>query len=145
MLSIEKKYDRNDIELTADEQMQRIAAMEHAIVECREDGERLLSDAHYQALKLIEYVRDFYTNNQDLILTFMQGKQVFPSFILQKMVWTIGNEESYPGVLYSYHSRTGCGRHSRRIREGTGGGGRSGPCCCGRGPRRCGYGRSGCG
>ena len=117
MLSIEKKYDRNDIELTADEQMQRIAAMEHAIVECREDGERLLSDAHYQALKLIEYVRDFYTNNQDLILTFMQGKQAFPSFILQKMVWTIGNEESYPGVLYSYHSRTGCGRQVESYRN----------------------------
>ena len=117
MLSIEKKYDRNDIELTSDEQMQRIAAMEHAIVECREDGERLLSDAHYQALKLIEYVRNFYTNNQDLILTFMQGKQAFPSFILQKMVWTIGNEESYPGVLYSYHSRTGCGRQVESYRN----------------------------
>ena len=26
------------------------------------------------------------------------------------MVWTIGNENSYPGVLYSCHSRTGVGR-----------------------------------
>ena len=117
MLSIEKKYDRNDIELSADEQLQRIAAMEKAIVEARADGEQLITDAHYQALKLTEYVREFYINNQDLILTFMQGKQAFPSFILQRMVWTIGNEESYPGVLYSYHSRTGCGRQIESYRN----------------------------
>jgi len=28
---------------------------------------------------------------------------------MQKMVWTIRNEQSYPGVLYSRHSRTGLG------------------------------------
>lgn len=117
MLSIEKKYDRNDIELSSKEQMQRISAMEKAIVEAREDGERLITDAHYQALKLVEYVREFYINNQDLILTFMQGKQAFPSFILQRMVWTIGNEESYPGVLYSHHSRTGSGRQIESYRN----------------------------
>lgn len=117
MLSIEKKYDRNDIELSSKEQLQRISAMERAIVEARADGQRLLTDAHYQALKLVEYVREFYINNQDLILTFMQGKQAFPSFILQRMVWTIGNEESYPGVLYSHHSRTGSGRQIESYRN----------------------------
>ncbi len=117
MLSIEKRYDRNDIELSAEEQTNRIAAMEHAIVEAREDGERLLTDAHYQAMQLIEHVRKFYIDNQDLILTFMQGKQAYPSFILQRMVWTIGNEESYPGVLYSYHSRTGKGRQIESYRN----------------------------
>lgn len=117
MLSIEKRYDRNDIELSAEEQTNRIAMMERAIVEAREDGERLLTDAHYQAMKLIDYVRNFYIDNQDLILTFMQGKQAFPSFILQRMVWTIGNEESYPGVLYSYHSRTGKGRQIESYRN----------------------------
>ena len=117
MLSIEKHYDRNDIELTADEQVNRIKAMEHAIVEARADGERLLTDAHYQALKLVEYVREFYIDNQDLILTFMQGKQAYPSLILQRMVWTIGNEQSYPGVLYSHHSRTGKGRQIESYRN----------------------------
>ncbi len=110
MLSIERKYDRNDIELSPDEQCQRINNMEKAIVAARHDGQRLLNDSHYQALCLVNYVRSFYTLNQDLILTFMQGKQAYPSFILQRMVWTIGNEESYPGVLYSHHSRTGKGR-----------------------------------
>ncbi len=117
MLSIEKKYDRNDIELTTDEQEARIKTMEKSIISAREDGERLLCDAHYQALKLVEYVRAFYIDNQDLILTFMQGKQAYPSLILQRMVWTIGNEESYPGVLYSHHSRTGQGRQVESYRN----------------------------
>lgn len=117
MLRIEKKYDRNDIELTPKEQSARIEAMEQAIIAARSDGERLLTDAHYQALRLIEHVRDFYIENQDLILTFMQGKQAYPSFILQRMVWTIGNEESYPGVLYSHHSRTGTGRQIESYRN----------------------------
>ena len=117
MLSIERKYERNDIELSTDEQLARIHAMEQAIENARDDGKRLLTDAHYQALKLVEYVRDFYNENQDLILTFMQGKQAYPSLILQRMVWTIGNEESYPGVLYSHHSRTGQGRQVESYRN----------------------------
>lgn len=117
MLGIERKYNRNDIELTPDEQCQRIESMEKAIADARPDGSRLLTDSHYQALCLVRYVRDFYINNQDLILTFMQGKQAYPSFILQRMVWTIGNEESYPGVLYSHHSRTGQGRQIETYRN----------------------------
>lgn len=117
MLSIERRYDKYDIELSADEQVSRIHAMEQAIVHTRDDGERLLNDAHYQALVLVSYVRNFYIDNQDLILTFMQGKQAYPSFILQRMVWTIGNEESYPGVLYSRHSRTGAGRQVESYRN----------------------------
>ena len=117
MLSIEKKYDRNDIELSSEEQSQRIASMEKNIIEARADGLRLLTDAHYQTLKLVEHVRDFYNENQDLILTFMQGKQAYPSLIMQRMVWTIGNEESYPGVLYSHHSRTGQGRQIESYRN----------------------------
>ena len=117
MLSIEKRYDKNDIELSSEAQLERIAMMEKAIIEAREDGERLLNDAHYQALCLMRYVSGFYIENQDLILTFMQGKQAYPSFILQRMVWTIGNEESYPGVLYSHHSRTGKGRQVESYRN----------------------------
>lgn len=117
MLDIEKKYDRNDIQLSTEEQSLRIKNMESLIIAARSDGERLLTDSHYQALRLVEYVRDFYIDHQDLILTFMQGKQAFPSFILQRMVWTIGNEESYPGVLYSHHSRTGNGRQIESYRN----------------------------
>ena len=114
MLSIEHRYQRSDISLTPEEQQERIHELESKINAI--DG-RLLTDAHYQALQLTLYVRKFYIENSDLILTFMQGKQAYPSFILQRMVWTIGNNESYPGVLYSRHSRTGVGKQIESYRN----------------------------
>ena len=117
MQGIERKYETSDIALDLQAQKQRIAAMENEITNCCPDGERLLTDAYYQALRLVEYVLAFYKKNQDLILTFMQGKQASPSLILQRMVWTIGNSESYPGVLYSRHSRTGKGSQIESFRD----------------------------
>ena len=117
MLGIERKYEISDIELDPDSQQQRIATMEQEIRSTRDDGDRLLTDAGYQALQLVKHVRAFYIDNQDLILTFMQGRQAHPSLILQRMVWTIGNEESYPGVLYSRHSRTGKGSQIESYRN----------------------------
>ncbi len=117
MLGIEREYQVNDIMLPQEEQMGRIQSMEAAIKAAREDGEQLLTDAFYQALKLVEHIRKFYIDNQDMILTFMQGKQASPSLILQRMVWTIGNNESYPGVLYSRNSRTGKGSQIESYRN----------------------------
>lgn len=117
MLGIERKYDTHDLSLSIKAQQDRISSIERAIVECRPDGERLITDAYYQALKLLEYVCDFYTLHQDLILTFMQGREAHPSLILQRMVWTIGNNESFPGVLYSRHSRTGKGSQIESYRN----------------------------
>ena len=117
MLGKESKYEESDIKLSDSEQRERIVTMEALIRAAREDGDRLLTDAYYQVQKLLEHVRDFYIENQDLILTFMQGRQAFPSFILQRMVWTIGNNESYPGVLYSRHSRTGKGSQLESYRN----------------------------
>jgi len=114
MLSIEHRYTRSDVSLSNKEQEARIAELETAI---NGIDARLLTDAHYQALQLVLYVRNFYEENSDLILTFMQGKQAFPSLILQRMVWTIGNNESYPGVLYSRHSRTGVGKQVESYRN----------------------------
>ena len=117
MLGINHTFETNDIHLSEPLQIQRIQSMEEAIKNAREDGERLINDAHYQALQLVLHVRQFYLNNQDLILTFMQGKQASPSLILQRMVWTIGNNDSYPGVLYSRHSRTGQGKQIESYRN----------------------------
>ena len=114
MLGIEHRYQNSDVSLTAEAQSERIHDLEHRI---RNVDARLLEDAHYQALQLILHVRRFYEDNSDLILTFMQGKQAYPSFILQRMVWTIGNNESYPGVLYSRHSRTGTGKQVESYRN----------------------------
>ena len=114
MLGIEHRYQRSDISLSHEAQLGRISQLEQRI---RKVDERLVTDARYQALQLTLYVRRFYLENSDLILTFMQGKQAFPSFILQRMVWTIGNNESYPGVLYSRHSRTGVGKQVESYRN----------------------------
>jgi hypothetical protein len=117
MLRIDHKFEVPDIQLSIAEQEARIADLEGRITATSDDGLRLITDARYQALRLTQFVRQFYLNNPDLILTFMQGKQAFPSLILQRMVWTIGNNQSYPGVLYSRHSRTGEGKQIESYRN----------------------------
>ncbi len=115
MLNIDHQYSTTDIKLTVDDQHSRISELESKIIAAGE--KRLITDAYYQALRLTQFVRQFYLNNPDLILTFMQGKQAYPSLILQRMVWTIGNNDSYPGVLYSRHSRTGEGKQIESYRN----------------------------
>ena len=108
MLEIDYDYtDENN--LTTEEQLCKIKMMENLVIN-KEGNDKLLEDSFYQAFRFLTYVRNFYIKNQDLVLTFMRGKKAYPSMILHKMVWTIGNENSYPGVLYSRHSRTGVGR-----------------------------------
>ena len=108
MMPINNVFINNDKELSEEKQEEKIARMEQLIC-MQENGEKLINDAFYQVAYTTDCIRDFYDKNQDLILTFMQGKHAYPSLILQKMVWTIGNNESYPGVLHSRHSRTGIG------------------------------------
>lgn len=114
MLKLEHRYPTTDISLSVVDQQHRIAELENRIATA---DPRLTTDAHYQALRLTQHVRRFYIDNSDLILTFMQGKQAYPSLILQRMVWTVGNNESYPGVLYSRHSRTGEGKQIESYRN----------------------------
>ena len=65
----------------------------------------------------MRYSHSFFTQNQDLIYTFQRGHATYPALILQKMVWTIRNHDSYPGVLYSRHPRTGLGMQIESRRE----------------------------
>jgi len=74
-----------------------------------ERDEKLLTDALYQVFFFVKKAHEYYELNQDLILTFFRNKEKYLSLILQKMVWTVRDDESYPGVLYSRHSRTGLG------------------------------------
>ncbi|HNS16985.1 MAG TPA: hypothetical protein PKH94_04285 [Bacteroidales bacterium] len=69
----------------------------------------ILSDPFSQVLFFVESMHEFFRCNQDLAYTFKRGNISYPSIILQKMVWTVRNDSSYPGVLYSRHSRTGIG------------------------------------
>lgn len=108
MLLINNNYkDEND--LSKEKQLEKIKTMEDIIIK-HEGNDKLLTDSFYQILCFTNYVKDFYNKNQNLVLTFMRGKHAYPSLILHKMIWTIGNDNSYPGVLYSRHSRTGLGR-----------------------------------
>ena len=116
LLDLPDPNPENPDRLNINLQTEEITILENAI-EAKDDGHELLTNALYQATRLIEHVRNFYIKNQDLILTFMQGKKAHPSFILQKMVWTIGNDESYPGVLHSRHSRTGVGSQIESYRN----------------------------
>lgn len=110
MLGIIDKSAVDENNLSCEEQNERIAWMESQVVEHENGDSRLLDDCFYQVLRFTYYVRDFYLNNKQLVMTFMRGKQAYPSLILHKMVWTIGNDSSCPGVLYSRHSNTGIGR-----------------------------------
>ncbi len=79
--------------------------------------ERALYDARYQVNLFMNFSHGFFTRNQDLIYTFQRGHATYPSLILQKMVWTVRNRDSYPGVLYSRHPRTGLGMQIESVRE----------------------------
>lgn len=79
--------------------------------------DQILYDAGYQVRAFMQYSHSFFTRNQDLIYTFQRGHATFPALILQKMVWTIRNQDSYPGVLYSRHPRTGLGMQIESSRE----------------------------
>jgi phosphoenolpyruvate synthase/pyruvate phosphate dikinase len=79
--------------------------------------EQILYDARYQVKMFMRVSHSFYTRNQDLIYTFQRGHTAYPALILQKMVWTVRNYDSYPGVLYSRHPRTGLGMQIESGRE----------------------------
>lgn len=85
-----------------------IVEVERRIEACPQ-GKVILEDAFEQIFFYFLHIRRFYGNNRSLLATFMQGRIAYPSLLLQKMVWTIGNDFAYPGVLYSRHSRTGLG------------------------------------
>jgi hypothetical protein len=77
----------------------------------------LLTDAYYQFEFFIGKAETFYKNNEDLIYTFQKGRKTHHSIILQKMVWTVRDEDSYPGVLYTSHSRTGLGMQIESVKN----------------------------
>ncbi|MCM1042324.1 MAG: hypothetical protein NC396_07870 [Bacteroides sp.] len=100
----ESGIDEKDIE----RHRAKIEEVEQAIGN-HPQGKDLLEDAFEQIYFYFKHILHFYGNNQSLLATFMQGRVAYPSLLLQKMVWTIGSDYAYPGVLYSRHSRTGLG------------------------------------
>ena len=71
--------------------------------------QKVLTDPYYQIYFFIDEVHKFYEKNRDLLRSLFVKDKSYPSLILQKMVWTVRGQNSYPGVFYSRHSRTGKG------------------------------------
>ena len=80
-------------------------------------NKNILTDPFSQISFLVEKTNEFFIKNQDLAYTLKKGDMSYPSIIMQKMVWTVRNDESYPGVLYSRHSRTGMGIQLESVRN----------------------------
>lgn len=91
-----------------------VATLEEGI-EARDP--RLLDDARYQVRFCTEQAATYFRERRDLLLTFMRGREHYPALIFQQMICTVGGEQSYPGVLYSRHPRTGMGREIESVRN----------------------------
>lgn len=85
------------------------AAVEWAENAVRGKDPALLLDAFYQTSFFVREGYRYFEQNQDLLLTLGRGKKHMPALIFQQMVCTVRGEESYAGVLFSRHSRTGIG------------------------------------
>lgn len=98
--------------ISVEEMERRIGILSGAIAR---QNSSILSDAFEQICFLVDSMYDFFIKNQDLVYTLRKGDISYPSIIMQKMVWTIRNDDSYPGVLYSRHSRTGLGKQIESV------------------------------
>lgn len=76
----------------------------------------LLKDPLYQTLFFIREGYRYFEDNQDLLLTLSRGRKQFPALILQQMVCTVRGMDSYAGVLFSRHPRTGTGMQMETAR-----------------------------
>lgn len=85
--------------------------------EIRCNNKNILTDPFSQISFLVDKTNEFFLKNQELVYTLKKGEMSYPSIIMQKMVWTVRNDESYPGVLYSRHSRTGNGIQIESVRN----------------------------
>jgi hypothetical protein len=75
----------------------------------RKRDRSLLEDPFRQAAFLLTQSRDYFEKNTDLLITFSKGERHYPAIIMQKMVCSVRDDQSYVGVLYSRHSQSGEG------------------------------------
>lgn len=69
----------------------------------------LLTSAAAQLEFFQEKAYAYYETHLDALRNFMDREIHYPSLILQRMVCTVMDDQSYPGVLYSRHPRRGQG------------------------------------
>lgn len=70
---------------------------------------RLIEDPFAQAAFFAKQAYKDFEENRALVLSLCRGTEHYPSLILQKMICTVRDENSYAGVIYSRHTKTGLG------------------------------------
>ncbi len=86
-----------------------LAARIEAAIAARDEA--LLRDPRRQVLFLVNQAYTYYDTHLDTLRNFMDGRADRPSMIFQRMVCAALDDESYAGVLYSRHPRSGVGVH----------------------------------
>ena len=93
-------------DLTPDEAMYLTERLSEMI---RKTDKTLIEDPFAQAAFFAKQAYKDFEENQALVLSLCRGTEHYPSLILQKMICTVRDENSYAGVVYSRHTRTGLG------------------------------------
>ena len=93
-------------DLTPDEAMYLTERLSEIV---RKTDKRLLEDPFAQAAFFAKQAYKDFEENQALVLSLCRGTEHYPSLILQKMICTVRDENSYAGVVYSRHTKTGLG------------------------------------
>jgi len=75
----------------------------------RKTDKRLIEDPFAQAAFFAHQAYRDFEENQALVLSLCRGTEHYPSLILQKMICTVRDENSYAGVIHSRHTKTGLG------------------------------------
>lgn len=72
--------------------------------------QRLLEDAFAQVVFFVKRAHAYYQDHLGVLRNFMIRRVHYPAIILQRMVCSVIDDQSYAGVLYSRHPRLGQGR-----------------------------------
>jgi hypothetical protein len=89
------------------DRVSRLVDQISSIVRKKDPG--LLTDPFQQALFFVRQAHRHYDENTDVLMTLSRGNRFHLSLVLQKMVCSVRDDQSYAGVLYSRHSQTGEG------------------------------------
>ncbi|MEZ4386007.1 MAG: hypothetical protein R3D98_00230 [Candidatus Krumholzibacteriia bacterium] len=95
-------------------QNQELTAHIESLIASRDP--RLLDDAAYQAAFFLDCAYRFYDQHVDALRNFMDDEVAYPTVIVQRMVCSVMDRDSYAGVLYSRHPRLGTGVHLQYAR-----------------------------
>ncbi len=86
------------------------SAIDKVMCDIRVVNRDLIEDPFCQASFLINKAYEMHGGKSDLLRNFSGEDVHFPSLILQQMVFPVITEDSFSGVMYSRHPRTGEGR-----------------------------------